>query len=150
MARCSIDAMLRGMDPAIADLLTSAPQPQPRLDPDEAERRVRASMAHEIDDLKVAWQAYQARERGSACRTMIEHFCMAGSYAECIRVHGYMERCAGPITLEVHEDEQRRIAEWPAKSARLSEQVRASVDSLAAMRAATGFRKALARGAARQ
>ena len=148
MPRRSIDTMLRGMDPAIADLLTS--QPQPRLDPDEAERRVRASMANEIDDLKVAWQVCQARERGSACRTMIEHFCMAGSYAECIRVHGYMKRCAGPVTLEVHEDEQRRIAEWPALSARLAEQVRASVDSIVARRAATSFREAMARSAARR
>ncbi len=152
MARRSLDAMLRGMDPAIAGLLTSQPQPrhaadnaldaavygrtdQPRLSPEEAERRVRASMADEIDDLQVSFQVCYVRDTGMAGILMVT--CQPRPL-----------RNPGPITLEVHEREQRIAAEMPAFMERFRMSLQTLRDSAVAHDGVLAFREALARGSA--
>jgi hypothetical protein len=81
-------------------------EPEPRLSPDEAERRVREKLAAETDDLYVAWQVVNARSEGRAWIRWIEHICLS---PDC--PHDYMMRLPGPLTREVAE----RIAAFKAE-----------------------------------
>lgn len=98
-------------DQILAEILRPPP---PRLDPDEAERRVREMMAGEVCDLRVAWQVVQARESGRAGYLFMEHICLS---ADC--PHEYMMRLPGPLTREAAERDEagratvRRWTLWP-------------------------------------
>lgn len=133
--------------PIVDDVLLQAcglrPKPVRRDDLDAVEAEVRRWMAGNIDDLKVSFQVAHARCEGHPSMLMIEHYCLAGSMEACIRSHGYMMRCAGPITREVHEQEQRIIAEWPATSARISKAIADAANSPAAKQAIAAFRDRL-------
>jgi hypothetical protein len=120
----SVDAIR----PCIADLLTAQPQ---RVPPDEAEAAVRHAMRDEIDDLKISWQVIQARETGHIGIVMVEHICSLADYGSCARGrHGYMTRCVGPLTREVHEAQERRIERMPALMSEISRQMADSVARL--------------------
>lgn len=118
-------------------------EPKEWDDLNAVEAEVRQRMAHCVDDLKVAFQVAHSRRVGYPSHLSIEHYCLAGSIEKCIHAHGYMERCAGPITREVHEHERRTIAGWPERMVAFSRELKAASESEAARLGVQAFIKAI-------